>query len=685
MSDGRIKFSTQILRRLGEELNPSMDQGVLELVKNAYDADAHTCVVRISDPEKGGTISITDDGAGMEPNDIVSGWLVLGSSRKRTTDRTALGRVPAGNKGLGRLAALRLGTKATLSTVSAAGGVETNVELDWDAFDTVALVEEVPVPLESRRVNSAPGTEITISGLRSKISRVDVKRLARAMILLADPFGDNSAGFKPVLEAAEFKDLERLVSNAYFSEAEYHLTARLVSGYATAEIRDWRGQILWSATHAQLSPKSKPYDAPDAAFELWSYSLNSKTFSLRTTTVKEVREWLSAFGGVHLYSNGLRVAPYGNAGNDWLDMNLSRVRSPEERPSTNNSIGRVLIDDLGGLLLQKTDRSGIVESLQFDEIRRFSTDALEWMARQRLAAAETRRQRQRQESNAAVTVSKTSMQQEILKLSGPDKATIESAFQSYAADRDRREQALHREVQLYRTLSTAGITTAVFAHESNGGGLKVIGQSLNAIERRSRRLVPEEFDQQLAKPITSIRRATESLGVLSSTTLRLLDQEKRRIGRVDLHRVITEVIDVFQPFISLRDVNIVLDLCDGKPYLQGSEAAVESILTNLLNNSLGALESTIDGSKAIEISTTVSPNSWTLTVADNGPGIKDITTTEVWLPGQTRRQGGTGLGLTIVKDAVTDLNGEVEAIAEGYLGGALFRVRLPLLGVEDDN
>ena len=35
MSTARIRFSTEILKRLGEELNPSLDKGVLELVKNA--------------------------------------------------------------------------------------------------------------------------------------------------------------------------------------------------------------------------------------------------------------------------------------------------------------------------------------------------------------------------------------------------------------------------------------------------------------------------------------------------------------------------------------------------------------------------------------------------------------------------------------------------------------------------
>jgi hypothetical protein len=35
-----LRFAADVLRRLGEELNPSPEQGMLELVRNAYDADA---------------------------------------------------------------------------------------------------------------------------------------------------------------------------------------------------------------------------------------------------------------------------------------------------------------------------------------------------------------------------------------------------------------------------------------------------------------------------------------------------------------------------------------------------------------------------------------------------------------------------------------------------------------------
>jgi signal transduction histidine kinase len=56
---------------------------------------------------------------------------------------------------------------------------------------------------------------------------------------------------------------------------------------------------------------------------------------------------------------------------------------------------------------------------------------------------------------------------------------------------------------------------------------------------------------------------------------------------------------------------------------------------------------------------------------------------EVWLPGRTTTPNGTGFGLTIVRDVVSDLDGEAFAVAKGELGGAEFAVRIPYASGEN--
>ena len=535
MTAARIRFATDILRRLGEELNPSADQSIVELVKNSYDADAIRCRVKLAGTEQaGGTIQVVDDGDGMTASEVETGWLVLGRTEKNQRKVTKLGRVPAGSKGLGRLAALRMGSRARLSTRPREEPAnEYTLEIDWNKFDKAQLVEDVPLSIEkhARPPDKSSGTEVVVSNLHGRVGRAEVKRLARSLILLADPFVDNPIGFRPSLEASEFLDLERLVQNRYFSDADYHLIAEVdASGRSRASVVDFRDRVLFSAEHHEIARDrdGEEYRCPPARLELWVFLLTSEKFTPRVASLDAIREWLQEFGGVHVYYNGLRVAPYGGPGNDWLEMNLRRAQSPEERPSTNTSIGRLNLADDHGILTQKTDRSGFIETEPFIELRTFAQDALEWMARSRMRVAELRRSRQKTAVTQRRRKSRIKLEAEIRKTPKASQQKLKQALGNYDRSRDREVGQLRKEVQLYRTLGTAGITAATFAHESAINPIKVVSQSINAIERRARPLLGTRYESSIAPPVESVKTAVASLAVLGNVTLSLVDHEKRR-------------------------------------------------------------------------------------------------------------------------------------------------------------
>jgi C4-dicarboxylate-specific signal transduction histidine kinase len=381
-----------------------------------------------------------------------------------------------------------------------------------------------------------------------------------------------------------------------------------------------------------------------------------------------------------LYENGLRVSPYGNPGNDWLEMNLSRAKSPEERPSTNNSIGVVRVEDSEGLLSQKTDRSGFIETDTFHEIKSFCQDALQWMAKRRLEIAEKKRRAERHRATTESTASKEEVNVVINKLAPARRAEVQKVFNKYDKAREEEVKVLKSEVQLYRTLSTAGITAATFSHESRGNPIKVITLAVKSIERRIKKNFDSHYEEHFAKPITSIIRSVNSLAVLGNATLKLLAHEKRRVVKVDIHELIRNVLDTFTPFFEGRDISVSVELDDGHPYLRSTEAAIESILTNLLNNSIVALENSSDD-RQIFIKSIIQEDTLAISVSDNGPGIEGIRLKDIWLPGQTTNPNGTGLGLTIVRDAVYDLGGAVRAISHGEMGGAEIIVELPIIGI----
>jgi C4-dicarboxylate-specific signal transduction histidine kinase len=300
------------------------------------------------------------------------------------------------------------------------------------------------------------------------------------------------------------------------------------------------------------------------------------------------------------------------------------------------------------------------------------------MARERINVANTRRQKERNAAPQKSSRAKERLEQAINSTPSNSQKAIRRALTAYEAQNERVVDTLRKEVQLYRTLSTAGITAATFAHESSGNPLKIIHQAVNTIERRGKQHLASKYESVLGKPVSLIVRSIGTLGVLSQATLSLIDHDKRRATRVDLNRTVEQMIGTFSPFLAGRDIEVDLELSEGTPLVRGSEAAIESLVANLINNSVAAFEAAGTNNRRLKVETNAYPDDVVLTVSDNGPGIVGIPEKDIWSPGITTRPHGTGLGLTIVRDTVTDLGGSVDAKKKGELGGASIIIRLPL-------
>jgi signal transduction histidine kinase len=685
MTADHLKFASDILRRLGEELIPHVDQGIVELVRNAYDADAVNCCVELVETEDaGGVVRVSDDGVGMTAPGIRNGWLVLGRSEKTKRQLTKLGRVPVGDKGLGRLAALRMGSAATLRTRPIdEPGIEYRLTLDWRLFDVAEIVEDVDLEIIPEPTTQPTGTTIEIDNLRVRLGRREVQRLARALLLLADPFDDLS-GFHPILVAPAFQDLEKRVRESYFEDAEFRLVASLDNqGLAAAKVYDWSGTERWTANHDDLSRSrsttSRVYKTSPATIELWAFNLNPQTFSPRAS-ITELRDWLETVGGVHLYHHGLRVHPYGDPGYDWLDMNLARARSPELRPSTNTSIGRIQVSDPHEELVQKTDRSGFIENEAFVELRRFAIDALNWMANQRLREREARRARERATAVEGVSAAQANLDRAVAELPSGSRSGVQAAIRQLENAREQEAHTLREDLQLYRTLGTVGTTSAVFAHEA-AKPVTQIEQMGRLIDRRGRKLLGQTYAETLQNPVDNVLRSARALKSYAALPLRLLLREKRRTGRIDIHGVACDVLNLFEPFLDDAQIHVSTEFSEEPPVIRGSVSAIEAILANLLTNAINAFDSehsTCDRREVRIRTEFTGENLMLLRVLDNGPGIIGLSIDDIWLPGRSSRRGGTGLGLTIVRDTAADLGGRAYAVPKGELGGAEFLIELPL-------
>ena len=681
MSTATFRFATDILQRLGEELITSLDQGIVELVKNSYDADALNCTVKLVGTDKpGGTVIITDDGDGMSADDIRDGWLVLGRSRKAPAARTRRGRLPAGSKGLGRLGALRMGDKALLVTQPAGEpGISYSLDLRWSDFTSADVVEDVE--LDIRRAVSDPraGTCVKISGLRKATAEREVRRLARELLLLADPFGDPS-GFKLELIAPEFKEIEDLVRKAYFDDCEYRLVASLdQNGCASAKVFDRSGSVRWTTGNDDFT---ETYHAPVVTFELWVFLLQASSFAGRSATVGEVQRWLGHVGGVHLYHRGLRVRPYGDPSHDWLDMNLRRVQDPELRPSTNTAVGRVTVIDERGDLLQKTDRTGFIENEAFRYLRRFSYDALEWMHQKRREERDKKKHKEKRRAEERTASAEQNLQREIDRLESDKKAAINTAAREFESARASEQDLLRDELTLYKTLASVGTAVSVFAHEIEGPATDLT-VSVKAIERRLRKALTTTYESTVGKQIDAVKRSAELVSRFATLPLGMLKRSKRRRTVLDVNEVVRDTLSLFDPYLQDARVETDCQLSDDAGQVHSSVAAIEAILSNLITNSVKAFKRPDAklGNRRLVVRTDAVGENVLIVVLDSGPGITAKPVDHIWLPGFTTEENGTGLGLTIVRDTVAELRGRAGVIPQGDLGGAEFTIEIPRVGV----
>ena len=88
LAEGTLAFTieSRVLRELGERLVKQPEVAIVELIKNAYDADATQCTIRY-DPRQ--QISVEDDGDGITFDRFRDGWMRVGTSSKENAPFSA--------------------------------------------------------------------------------------------------------------------------------------------------------------------------------------------------------------------------------------------------------------------------------------------------------------------------------------------------------------------------------------------------------------------------------------------------------------------------------------------------------------------------------------------------------------------------------------------------------------------
>jgi anti-sigma regulatory factor (Ser/Thr protein kinase) len=424
----------RLMQLLGEQLIRDHRMALFELVKNSYDADATEVKILFRNITRDNAeIIVGDNGFGMDINTVHGVWLEPASDHKERSreknERTPLGRLPVGEKGVGRFAVHRLGDKIEMVT-RAKGSKEVHVSIDWMNFLQHKYLDEAPVEIleriPTRFTGEATGTEIKITYLKHKWSRGDIRRLYRSVMAMTTPRLDK----EEVKDRRSHKGLDNekqkhsdsfdvdfnlVPSNDWLNDLFSPDTARDQAMFYyefTIDDNGFRSEykfqplcalkadykkIIFERKEERDSGYAFEYykKRPPTEDESWKTRKDrNKRPSLEELGVGPIRGIIRAFdldkdivaryvpdasglkgflkeqGGIRVYRDGMRVYDYGEPGNDWLGLDHRRFQQPTKRLSNNLVMGHVHLKlETSTALREKTNREGFIENEAYRELQ----------------------------------------------------------------------------------------------------------------------------------------------------------------------------------------------------------------------------------------------------------------------------------------------------------------------------
>lgn len=175
-----MSISLNALEHLGINLYSNIPAVLSEIVANAWDADAQKVTVTIDKSEE--TITIEDDGTGMDRDGVIDRFLAVGFKRREEMGEvTPGGRKPMGRKGIGKLSIFSIAQIAEFYTIQ--GKERTAFKMDREVIRK-AISGKKQKPYKPEEINSSPidlkkGTRIVLSGLSKSLSSMTVEGLKR--------------------------------------------------------------------------------------------------------------------------------------------------------------------------------------------------------------------------------------------------------------------------------------------------------------------------------------------------------------------------------------------------------------------------------------------------------------------------------------------------------------------------
>ncbi|WP_186222270.1 sensor histidine kinase [Burkholderia gladioli] len=363
ISSDEVAFEVEarLLQELGERLVASADVALLELIKNASDADAPECRVILTTKFGKPVLIIADDGAGMSEDDFRHRWMRIAADSRRDPFTKRYGRAVTGQKGIGRFAIRYLGAAMKLESVSVDSDTgelhKLTAIFDWRRLDKKVELRRANVRFWVQRMpaGTCTGTVLTVSRLKRDLYDAVDKSLLTRILAIVSPISTFDLGHfsrRRRRTTVVSSDSPILYDDSY---GALHDISGLdedpgfrVTFVGFPHVDEHRGDIAktviensWARLNISLrgnklrySVKFRGEDLPHIFSVDYLNSIGrglhgdiafapkrKNSFTNLGADGREVWGWIRKNSGIGVVDNGFRIRPYGFNDDDWLFLN----------------------------------------------------------------------------------------------------------------------------------------------------------------------------------------------------------------------------------------------------------------------------------------------------------------------------------------------------------------------------
>jgi signal transduction histidine kinase len=331
----------------------------------------------------------------MNINDLNNKWLFVAHSDKRDgsegkdyRDKIQHKRIFAGAKGVGRFSCDRLGTYLNLITLKNEPNAKIeSLNIDWTSFEQDSNKEFIDIKVAHQTnpsisyENFIHGTILEISGLRDKWDRNRILNLKTSLEKLINPIQENNVDdfsieiiapdeiLRDQKENEIRKKVNGIIKNVVFESLGLKTTQIKVSiiengGVIQTTLID-RGVEIYSLK--EKNPYNKLFDITILLFVL---NRAGKMNFKKIMGVNSVE-----YGSVFIYKNGFRIYPFGEEGDDTLQIDRRKQQGFYRFLGTRDLIGRIEINGEKSNLKETTSRDGgLIKNESWEQLYNFFYD-----------------------------------------------------------------------------------------------------------------------------------------------------------------------------------------------------------------------------------------------------------------------------------------------------------------------